>query len=244
MRRPWDDCAVKRQELSVTKASIAVALAYTVIDVIEEVYDEEVALWEIGVGEAAVNPPQGGEIEVDVYYPGRSGVLGERNIDATGIKVRVVAKDWGTPYYSLPDLYRHLVMLPLRKDHDVIRRLAFETSKTGIEYIVLYTDKGYAAILEGELYMVRIPFVKVAVAYHTHPEGACDLSWKDLESSLDLMVEGGVGEGAATISCAAIVYRVEFLGERDYMLLREAIVKKRPVNPGELETVRLERVTY
>ncbi len=235
---------MKRQELSVTRASIAVAVTYTVIDVIESVYDEEIPLWEIGVSESATRPPQGDVVEVNVYYPGRSGVLGERILESTGVKVRVIAKDWGSPYYSFTDLYRILVMLPLRRDHDLIRKFALETSKTGVEYMILYTDKGYAVILEGELYMVRIPFIKVATAYHTHPEGACNLSWKDLESSLDLMVEGGVGEGAATTSCAAVAYRVGFLSEHDYITLREAIVKKKPVDPGKLESVRLERVTY
>lgn len=235
---------MKRQELSVTRASSRVAIIYSVIDIIESVYDEEVPLWEIGVSESVNRPPVGGIVEVEVVYPGRSGVLGEKTVEALGVKVRVRSSEYGAPYYSLEDLYRMAVTLPLREDYSVLKKLAAETARSGVEFIVLYTDKGYAAILEGEHYMVRIPFVKVAAAYHTHPEGACALSWKDLESGLDLMVEGGLGEGAATTSCAALVYRTGFLSENDYLKLREAIVKRRPVDPGSLESVMIERVTY
>ncbi|WP_460123670.1 hypothetical protein [Stetteria hydrogenophila] len=227
-----------------TRASAAIAIAYSVVDVIESIYEDEVPLWEIGVGGSVLAPPRSSTVIIDVCYPGRSGVLGERKLEPLGVTVRVVAGERGAPEYSLVDLYRAIAMQPLQGDGEVIRRLALETARTGVEYALIYTSQGYAAILEGDVYRVRLPFIKAAVLYHTHPEGACSLSYKDLESSLDLMVEGGVGGGAATTSCAAVAYRVGFVVEDDYIKIREAIVRKKQVNPGELRTVRLERVSY
>ncbi len=233
----------KRQELTVTRASRIAAVAYAVIDVVEEVYEEEVDLLGIGVSSKALEEPRGPIWDVRVSYPGRRGLLGERRLDAMGVVVRVSSDPEEMLDYNMADIYRAVALAPLRLDGHRIKKAALETTMTGVEFMFIYTDTGHLAVLEGEEYRVRIPFVKAVAAYHTHPEGSCGLSGKDIESGVDLLSEGGIAEAAATPSCAAVLYRLGFITEDDYIELKRA-ARKPYGKPPRLEAARLELVSY
>ncbi len=162
--------------------------------------------------------------------------------------VRVVVRPeeslWGV---SAESVYEHVPLAVLQADSAEIKSLAHKTTLTGIEYMVLYTDKGEALILEGEYLRVRIPFVKVVGSVHTHPEGSCGLSKADFSSALDLLAEGGLFEAAATPSCAAMIYRVGLVSEDDYVAAREYLLrlrKDKPGRPPRFSTLRLVITGY
>ena len=126
-------------------------------------------------------------------------------------------------------------------DSPLIRGHALETTRNGIEYLMIYLGSGEVAVFEGEAYRVRLPFVPSSASLHTHPEGSCGLSTQDIQSGLDLLVEGGLFEAAATPSCIVFMARIGLVSEEDYIAIREAIVRRRI---GELWRRRLGSVRF
>ena len=236
---------MKMQMLKVTRGSLKAALLAAILSVVEDSYEEDVELGEVTVPywPLEADPRSlGSLVEVTVGYPGREGLLGERTVEAGGFTVRVVSKSDYLGDLSIVDYYRHVAVDPLRDDARDLRSLAVETTRTGIEYMALYLHDGRMLLLEGEMLRVRIPFIEAAAVYHTHPEGGCGFSAKDVESALDLMVAGGVGEAAVTPKCAIVMYRRGFVLEEDYVGLRKWL--RRPGRPPSLRSVAVEMITY
>ena len=236
---------MKMQMLKVTRGSLRAALLAAVLNVVEDVYEEDVELGEVTVPYWPIEADPRGLgplVEVTVGYPGREGLLGERTVEAGGFTVRVVSKPDYLGDLSILDYYRHVAVDPLREDARDLRGLAAETARTSVEYMAVYLYDGRVLLLEGETLRVRIPFIEAAAVYHTHPEGGCGFSAKDVESALDLMVAGGVGEAAVTTKCAIVMYRRGFVLEEDYIELRKWL--RKPGRPPSLRSIAVEMVTY
>jgi len=172
---------------------------------------------------------------------------GQLEISGRAVRLRLSGDPelWGVPASSL---YDKLPRAVLRVDGHIFKRLAFETSRNGIEYMAIYVRDGAVAFFEGEHYRVSLPFVKSLASIHTHPEGACSLSIPDIRSGLDLLVEGGFFEAAATPSCAAVMYRVGLVSEDDYVALKEYLLRagkaRRPQRPPRLNTIVFAMLAY
>ncbi|MEB3774676.1 MAG: hypothetical protein GSR86_07120 [Desulfurococcales archaeon] len=214
---------MKYQEASVTPGSRYLAVLYRLVDVLEtrlaEYYDPR----EVLVDETSVsleNVMRGDRVRLIIYNIGEEGVIDEYQLKDAGTSIVIEAR--GTSYTGIgyEDLLEIISRAPFRLDKDLIRSLAINTSRSGIEYMLLYTESGLNLRLEGEHLRVRIPFVKTIASIHTHPEGACGLSKADLASGLDLLVEGGVLEASATPTCGFLMYRRGFIDEDDYIAVK------------------------
>jgi len=221
---------IRRQEIKETVASRLVAAAYAALRALEDSWDESWPLEEALVDWSSVS---GRNVRVWAPWlpPGW-------RVERQGFTV--TADESLREPVGAASAYRATILTPLRLDSGLIRSLALETTGSGTEFILLYLETGEVAVLEGERYRVRIPMVDSAVVIHTHPEGACDFSEKDLESALDLFIEGGVGESAATPSCAAIAYRVGLLLEDDLVKAKRYGLASIP----GLRSVSYEKIAY
>ncbi len=241
---------MKRQWIKVTRGSLLLAAYYRVIDIIEglsgetdvsplgyivqeELLDPSWVLERVesGLLEVRVSHSQGGMEEYEEEFS-----LGDRRLV---VRLTPVRELWGV---SLSSLYEAVPGIVLRADSIEFKQLAFETTRSGIEYMGLYLDDGRVAFFEGEFLRVSLPFVKATGSIHTHPEGSCMLSLKDLESGLDLLVEGGLFEAVATSSCAFVMYRLGFVSEDDFFRVKEALLKAR--GRGLREPLKLESIKF
>ena len=209
------------QQVRATPGSRYLAIVGRVIGVIED-YDVDPA--SVGVPSwlasgDALRRLGGGEVVVEL-----SGLAPEGAADLAeevAGDVRLVMR-WGShgPSVSAAALYEAAPLVVLRSDSSVLRELAARTTDTGIEFMVEYMDDGTAAFFEGERYSVRLPFIRSLAALHTHPEGACGLSKKDVDSAVQLLTEGGLFSGAVTETCAYVVYRLGPVLEDDYIAVK------------------------
>ena len=245
---------LKYQDLRVTDGSIYTSLLCLIIKAVEwnssddiDVFSVKVPSWIVEPAEALsrLHDSRGGLLKVELYSPSE-GDLGTFKIRPLNIDVAIRASREAHDYISLKELYRLAMEAPLRLDSYLLKRLASMTSEGGPEFLIAYLEWGEVIILEGEVDRISIPFLEqVKVSYHTHPRGGCAFSRADLASSLDLMVHGGIGEGVVTTDCATYMYRIGFLLEEDYIVLKKY---RKPVlvNLDELnvKSVDLRRVSF
>ncbi len=245
---------LKYQDLRVTEGSIYTSLLCLVIKAAEWNSSDDVDVLSIGVPAWIVEPAEalsrlhgnrGGLLKVEIYSP-FEGDLGVYKIKPLNIDVAIRASREAQDYISLKNLYRLAMEAPLRLDSYLLKRLANTTSEGGPEFLIAYLEWGEVIILEGDVDRIRIPFLEqVKVSYHTHPRGGCAFSKADLASTLDLMVHGGIGEGIVTTDCAAYMYRIGFLLEEDYIVLkkyREPILVS--LDKLNVKSVDLRRVSF
>jgi hypothetical protein len=247
---------LRRQELRTTKASKYIAISSAVIEAVENVWDETFDLLEVQVPWWLASPwdllnkiesaPEK-RLIVKVGVP-EDGVLLDDYLDDIDLYLEVVGEPelrFGDTV-SLGRLYEKVVNAPLILDSDIIRGLALETTLSGVEFILLYLKTGSVALLEGERLRISIPFVDFSkVVYHTHPHGSCGLSKEDIRSITTFLVNGGIGGGAVTDSCAVYMVRDGFVHENDFIYLKKL---KEPLVLGKqvpkLSSVKIEFSTY
>ncbi len=237
---------LKEQWVEQTPGSRLAAAYYALVTAIEdEALDRGVDPARVEVDERILDPSwvmhqlETGRLAI------RAAVAERIIVEAAGAEI-VVEPDpgvWGVP---LESLYRLAPRAVLSGDSSLLKRLAYRTAVDGIEYLVLYPESGEALVLEGEYLRVSVPFARVAASIHTHPEGPCGLSSKDVESALDLLAEGGLFEAAVTTSCAALVYRVGPVQEDDYIIVREALLRRRLDDDKlrRLKSIVFEQASY
>ena len=97
-----------------------------------------------------------------------------------------------------------------------VTRTAFE----GIEYMVVVLRNGRAALLEGEVEKVRIPYVRHVADAHTHPRW-CFPSAPDIESLMNLLLDSGLGSAIVSPECTLVMARDGPFTEDDYLALAE-----------------------
>ncbi len=97
--------------------------------------------------------------------------------------------------------------------------LAYMSIRNGKEYLLQILDNGDMLVLEGGKIMISIPFVKGIISLHTHPNDFCMFSYKDVESFLDFLVEGGLFAGSVSTKCIAGFLRIRLIDEDDYVRL-------------------------
>ncbi len=242
----------KKQWLESTKAATILSVYYGIIDLLERLsLDAESPPQALEVDERLMDKEwlesriAEGLITVRVRPPS-PGVSERLNgivelANGRPVSIEVVPDDeiWGV---KLGSLYEGLPSLVLRMDASLYKRLAFETTRSEIEYMGIYTVNGLLAVFEGEHYRVTLPFVKSVASVHTHPEGSCLLSLKDVESGLDLLVEGGLFIAAATTSCAFAMYRYGLVLEEDFFRVKEALLKAR--KKGFTGSLRLDSIRF
>lgn len=237
---------MKEQWSEATRGSRLAAVYYTIIDAIEEIALEEgedpkLIIVDERLLDASWLQAQleYGDIRI------RASVNRKLELEALGSRI-VIEPDPGVWGVALESVYRLVPRIVISSDSYLLKRLAGRTTSTGIEYLILYPAEGEAIILEGEYFRVSVPFARVVASIHTHPEGPCGLSLKDVESALDLLAEGGLFEAAVTTSCAATIYRLGPVMEDDYIAVREVIVSKKIDYSKimKLKTIVLEHISY
>ncbi|MGC9072053.1 MAG: hypothetical protein ACP5HK_05100 [Acidilobus sp.] len=211
---------MKRQEVKVTEGSIYAALSHAVLSLIEDLAEGEQDIRASSISPVLLSPAIAVTTvkrheSIEVYIPSSVGASEELEIADHRVRITITGpKDY---FVHALRLYETSFKNVLTVDRGLYLRLGLETTETGVEFMLLYTSDGHLLTLEGERYRVRIPRVKVAMAFHTHPEGHCGLSKQDLESAVDLLTEGGLASGSVTPSCAAVVYRLGMVNEDDYL---------------------------
>ena len=215
-----------------TRASLGLALTYAIVTVVEFVAEDlDIPLsaftysWRLDEM-LAYNPER-------VLSDGRVVIRSSRVESPLRREVRVgesivtveIAPGYGE--YDIDHLYTSSLRI-IRVDSvtsSMIREKALSTTRDGVEYMFIFVDSGDVAVLEGEHFKVRLPFVKSTATLHTHPEGACGLSKQDVLSGLDVLSSGGLFAAAATPSCIAFMLRRGLVNEDDYIRIREIIHK-------------------
>jgi len=248
----------KRQWLEKTRGSEALAVIGAILEKLEVLSDYiEREPSEIEVDERILDVDvlldrvRDGRVELRVRAPPaiveeavNDGIL---ELDGKRVTISIVGDPdlWGVPARAL---YEKIPRFILRVDGHIFKQLAFETSTSGVEFMAIYTKSGSAAFFEGEHYRVSLPFVRALASVHTHPEGSCMLSIPDIQSGLDLLVEGGFFEAAATPSCAAVMYRVGFVDEEDYVAVKEYLLRarksRRPPRMPNLKSIVFAMLAY
>ena len=121
--------------------------------------------------------------------------------------------------------------ISLVEAHDIILRrflaelrseilgLAYKSIRDNKEYLLQVLGSGDILILEGGRAMISIPLVKGIISLHTHPNDFCMFSYKDVESFLDFLIEGGLFAGSLSTKCIAGFLRTRLIDENDYINL-------------------------
>lgn len=238
---------MKRQLSTVTNGSFALGVYYSIVNYLEieapdkyEVYPDECLVDEsIVAGLDQGDPLALSRKRFYLVVPGAPGEVFEKSIGDRRVEFVVYGEGSGASY---SELLAKAPKIPLIFDNSLIRELAAETSRTGIEHILLYAGSGHLFVLEGGYLRVSIPFVPVTGSVHTHPEGSCGLSYKDVEAGLDLLAEGGLFEAAATPTCYFYMARLRSVSEGDYV--KAKMMRGDILEPLRLETIVFDRVYY
>ncbi len=214
---------MKWQEVRVTRGSTYAALAYSVITLIEGLVETEEELWGSRVPAYLLDPYAALRDALEaqrviVYVPGRERHM--ESITLAGRSLTLEVSGRGSDLIEVGRLYSAAYRATIALDRDLAVWLAKETTGSGIEYMLVYDDHGSVTLLEGERLRVRIPRVKAVMALHTHPEGHCGLSDKDVASAIDLLTEGGLASGSVTPTCAAVLYRYGMVDEDEYVAVK------------------------
>ncbi len=237
----------KEQKLLRTRASFSLAVLYGALTTLEFLVEDEGLDWERvtfswSLKDELVYYPErlleSGRVE---FYHSDVGDDVYRRYESGSISFDVVLRP-GFGDSSIRNLYRASIDL-LMLDKELFRHRAVETSLSGIEYMFIYLETGEVAMFEGERYRVRLPFVSSTANLHTHPEKACGLSKPDVESALDLLVEGGLIAASATPSCVVYLVRVYMVSEDDYTRIKEALYYNRPI-PASLKSLEYGVLGY
>jgi len=228
---------VKRQSETRTAGSLYASLVSAVLSFIEDNVEEEGQLWGSKVPAYLLSPSDAlRELErrpsIELVIPGSRA---SEELSIAGKSLRLLSGQLSSDHVGVERLYLAAPRSVLRLDRHLLARYAQETTETGVEFMFIYANTGDLLVLEGERYRVSIPRVRASMIFHTHPEGACGLSGKDIESALDLLTEGGLASGSVTKSCAALVYRVGVVNEDEYLSFKSGKV-------ASYRTLRIETI--
>ncbi len=236
----------KQQWVEESRGSKIAAVYHGMLTLVEEAAEEEGrSIGEVMLEELVLDPVSLIESRAETLHI-RANLSNTYTTEAGNRRI-ILEPDPELVGVPASEVYNLVPTWVLREDSLILKNLALKTTENGIEFIVLYTSKGFSLVLEGEYLRVRLPFVSVAASVHTHPEGGCGLSLADIVSGLDLLAETGLFEAAVTKTCAAILYRVGPVSEDDYIEARKAILearKGREVGPLTLKTVRFRLTGY
>ncbi len=124
------------------------------------------------------------------------------------------------PPVSLQALYSRVPREVGRYAAFTLSSYAARTAFEGIEYMVIVLRNGRAALLEGEVERVRIPYVRHVADAHTHPRW-CFPSAPDVESLMNLLLDSGLGSAIVSPECTLVMARDGPFTEDDYLALAE-----------------------
>ncbi len=242
---------MKKQWMTRTNGAMKLAVYHKILKFIEDIAEEEgIEPSEITLSESILDSyliEYSNELTLEYNSGSLQGTRREETIRLGDREIRIILEPSGELLgVTAGVVYERVPRIVLSEDSSLLKKIAFETTMNGIEYMGVYLNDGQVFFVEGELYRVSLPFVKSLATIHTHPEPACWLSLKDIESGLDLLVEGGLFASAVTQSCASIMYRTGFVIEDDYISLKEFILSKgKDVSKlSTLRSVRISRVAY
>ena len=124
------------------------------------------------------------------------------------------------PPISLQSLYSRVPKDVGRYASTTLSSYAARTAFEGIEYMVVVLRNGRAALLEGEVEKVRIPYIRHVADAHTHPRW-CFPSAPDIESLMNLLLDSGLGSAIVSPECTLVMARDGPFTEEDYLALAE-----------------------
>ncbi len=124
------------------------------------------------------------------------------------------------PPISLQSLYSRIPNEVGRYAASVLSSYTSRTAFEGVEYMVVVLRNGRAALLEGEVEKVRIPYVRHVADAHTHPRW-CFPSGADIESLKNLLLDSGLGSAIVSPECTLVMARDGPFTEDDYIALAE-----------------------
>lgn len=124
------------------------------------------------------------------------------------------------PPVTLRALYARIPREVGRYASSALSSYASRTAFEGIEYMVVVLRNGRAALLEGEVEKVRIPYVRHVADAHTHPRW-CFPSAPDIESLTNLLLDSGLGSAIVSPECTLVMARDGPFTENDYLALAE-----------------------
>jgi len=124
------------------------------------------------------------------------------------------------PPVTLRALYARIPREVGRYASSALSSYASRTAFEGIEYMVVVLRNGRAALLEGEVEKVRIPYVRHVADAHTHPRW-CFPSAPDIESLTNLLLDSGLGSAIVSPECTLVMARDGPFTEDDYLALAE-----------------------
>jgi len=118
---------------------------------------------------------------------------------------------------SMDRVLQRLAGVIIKDLNDNFESFVYDTYKLGIEHLFILHRRGYWVVLEGERYRVTIPKINDVIAsIHTHPKGSCLPSREDLENMIDLLTNGGILFGIASLPCMFSAELIDFLDEDTY----------------------------
>lgn len=234
--------AMRSQRMTVTRGSRVLAILGSIIRFVE--LDAE----ELNVDDVMVCFPSNPnsyldlmEEVIEVRVTGAPWVEdGEINLDNVDVRISVKRGVRSGYCLTLRDLYVELPKITIVSDLAVLKPLSYATSRTGVEYMVLYREEGYAILLEGERLHVTIPYLESLGVVHTHPEGSCAFSEADIRSATYTLSDLALFEAIVTPTCSLYIARIGFLDEHDF----EKLLNHRGVisEPLRLNTIMIERI--
>lgn len=146
------------------------------------------------------------------------------------------------PPVSLEALYARVPREVGRYASSTLSSYAARTAFEGVEYMVVVLRNGRAALLEGEVERVRIPYLRHVADAHTHPRW-CFPSAPDIESLTNLLLDSGLGSAIVSPECTLVIARDGPFTEDDYLALAELRNRVRGGEYGALkEAISVGRV--
>jgi hypothetical protein len=124
------------------------------------------------------------------------------------------------PPVSLHSLYSTVPKEIGKYAASALSSYALRTALEGVEYMVVVLRNGRAALLEGEVEKVRIPYLRHVADAHTHPRW-CFPSAPDIESLMNLLLDSGLGSAIVSPECTLVMAREGPFTEEDYLALAE-----------------------
>ncbi len=216
---------MKYHEIKSTRITRIISGLKALIDVIEYIMElPEVVKIDIHINQILGNSPISAQIKIysisaneiqeelkrlREYYQNPTLVYKMELIEVTEqYRGEVLSSEILELYDKLVDYAKNVVINTLK-----------QYLNSGNEYFIAILGNGELVILEGWEEKVTVPFppgIEVIMTGHTHPKTPCIPSKKDLESTIKLLSDQGIGSIIVSPYCTLCIYRRGPFIEEDY----------------------------
>ncbi|MGB9831872.1 MAG: hypothetical protein ACPLSP_07360, partial [Fervidicoccus fontis] len=134
--------------------------------------------------------------------------------------IKILSEPPDSGSLPLESSYSEYLNMVLRELADLLIQVVKRTDSIDTEHALFLTKEGDLIVLEGERQKVVLPELKTCLFLHTHPNGVCLPSKRDIQSASSFFMNGGILFLILSSRCFFSMYRSSLINENDVYALK------------------------